>query len=64
MSENFNVISINDIESDNFNKKSRVIITFDDGYENISKIALDILDQFKQKATCFIVLNKIDINRL
>ena len=32
LSENFNVISINDIESDNFNKKSRVIITFDDGY--------------------------------
>ena len=40
--------------------KKKIIITFDDGYENISKIALDILDQFKQKATCFIVLNKID----
>ena len=55
---NYKSFNLKDINKDNYKKK--IIITFDDGYENISKIALDILDQFNQKATCFIVLNKID----
>ncbi len=55
---NYKSFNLKDINKDNYKKK--IIITFDDGYENISKIALDILNQFDQKATCFIVLNKID----
>ena len=55
---NYKSFNLKDINNENYKKK--IIITFDDGYENVSKIALDILDQFKQKATCFIVLNKIE----
>ena len=55
---NYKSFNLKDINKENYKKK--IIITFDDGYENVSKIALDILDQFNQKATCFIVLNKID----
>ena len=55
---NYKSFNLKDINKDNYKKK--IIITFDDGYENISKIALDILNQFNQKATCFIVINKID----
>ena len=42
----------------NYNKK--IIITFDDGYENIYKLAMPILNEFNQKATCFIVKNQIN----
>ena len=55
---NYKSFNLKDINKENYKKK--IIITFDDGYENVSKIALDILGQFNQKATCFIVLNKID----
>ena len=55
---NYKSFNLKDINNENYKKK--IIITFDDGYENVSKIALDILDRFNQKATCFIVLNKID----
>ena len=54
---NYKSFNLKDINKENYKK---IIITFDDGYENVSKIALDILDKFNQKATCFIVLNKID----
>ncbi len=55
---NYRSFNLKDINKENYKKK--IIITFDDGYENVSKIALDILDRFNQKATCFIVLNKIN----
>ena len=55
---NYKSFNLKDINKENYKKK--IIITFDDGYENVSKIALDILGRFNQKATCFIVLNKID----
>ena len=54
LSENFNVISINDIESDNFNKKSRVIITFDDGYFDNFNNAFLILKKYKCPAIIYI----------
>ena len=54
---NYKSFNLKDINKENYKK---IVITFDDGYENVSKIALDILNQFNQKATCFIVLNNID----
>lgn len=42
------------------NYKKKIVITFDDGYENVSKICQEILDKFKYNATCFIVANNID----
>ena len=47
----------------NLNEKvnnKKIIITFDDGYENIYRLAMPILSEFSQKATCFIVKNQID----
>jgi len=44
---------------DNEHKK-KIIITFDDGYENIYNLGMPILKEFDQKATCFIVKNQID----
>ena len=60
LSENFNVISINDIESDNFNKKSRVIITFDDGYFDNFNNAFLILKKYKCPAIIYISTAYLD----
>ena len=55
---NYKSLNLKDICDENYKKK--FVITFDDGYENISKISQEILLEFDQKATCFIVNNKID----
>ena len=55
---NYKSSNLKDICNENYKKK--FVITFDDGYENISKIAQDILLEFNQRATCFIVYNRID----
>lgn len=41
-------------------EKKNLVITFDDGYENVHKYALPILKKYNFKATSFIVSNKID----
>jgi len=54
----YQCLSLKNINHNNVRKK--IVITFDDGYENVFRYAIPILDQFKQKATCFIVKNQID----
>lgn len=54
----YKAFNLKDIKDVSYNKK--FIITFDDGYENVFKIAMDILNDFNQKATCFIVANNIE----
>ena len=54
----YKCVNLRNLEDKEFNKK--IIITFDDGYENIYKLAMPILNEFNQKATCFIVKNQID----
>ncbi len=54
----YKAFNLKDINNDSYNKK--FIITFDDGYENVFKIAMDILNDFNQKGTCFIVANNIE----
>ena len=54
----YKCVNLRNLEDNEFNKK--IIITFDDGYENIYKLAMPILNEFNQKATCFIVKNQID----
>ena len=49
--------SLNKINSKTSKKK--IIITFDDGYENIFTEAMPILKKFNFSATCFIVNKKI-----
>ena len=49
--------SLNKINSKTAKKK--IIITFDDGYENIFTEAMPILKKFNFSATCFIVNKKI-----
>jgi peptidoglycan/xylan/chitin deacetylase (PgdA/CDA1 family) len=51
--------SVNLNELDKLESKN-IIITFDDGYENVHKFALPILNKYKFKATSFIITNKID----
>ena len=52
--------SVNLNELDKLESKN-IIITFDDGYENVHKFALPILNKYKFKATSFIITNKIDL---
>ena len=54
----YKCVNLRNIEDNELNKK--IIITFDDGYENIYKLAMPILNEFNQKATCFIVKNQIN----
>ncbi len=54
----YKAFNLKDINDDSYNKK--FIITFDDGYENVFKIAMNILNDFNQKGTCFIVANNIE----
>ena len=54
----YKCVNLRNIEDTKYKKK--IIITFDDGYENIYKLAMPILKEFNQKATCFIVKNQID----
>ena len=53
---NFNSVKFIDLKK-RINKK--IIITFDDAYENIFKFALPILDKLKFKATIFVVTNSL-----
>ena len=52
--KSFNLNEINNLES------KSLIITFDDGYENVHKYGLPILNKYKFKATSFIINNKIN----
>jgi len=54
----YKCVNLKNIDDNELNKK--IIITFDDGYENIYKLAMPILNEFNQKATCFIVKNQIN----
>ena len=54
----YKCVNLRNIDDNELNKK--IIITFDDGYENIYKLAMPILNEFNQKATCFIVKNQIN----
>ena len=54
--------TLNNINNESINKK--IVITFDDGYESVFKIALPILLKFNQKATCFIVHDYIGKSNL
>ena len=54
----YKCVNLKNIDNNELNKK--IIITFDDGYENIYKLAMPILNEFNQKATCFIVKNQIN----
>ena len=40
-------------------KKNQIIITFDDGYKDISQFALPILKKYNFNATCFLVSNML-----
>ena len=51
-------LNLKNLSEEKYNKK--IVVTFDDGYENIYKIAMPILKKFNQQATCFIVKNQID----
>ena len=52
--KSFNLNELNNLES------KSLIITFDDGYENVHKYGLPILNKYKFKATSFIINNKIN----
>ena len=54
----YKCINLRNIKDTEYKKK--IVISFDDGYENIYKLAMPILKEFNQKATCFIVKNQID----
>ena len=54
LSENFNVISINDIQNNNYSKKGRIVITFDDGYFDNLNNAFIILKKYKCPSTIYI----------
>ena len=43
----------------NNTKKKQIIITFDDGYKDISEFALPILKKYNFNATCFLVSNML-----
>jgi len=53
----FKSVNLKDIFSNTDKKK--IIITFDDGYEDVYLNAMPILKEFNFKATCFFVVNEI-----
>lgn len=69
LKENYEVISLDDLNSPDFNPlmidKVKVIITFDDGYEDNFLYAYPILRKYNLPATIFIttdfIFNKVDI---
>lgn len=58
LTKNYNVISINDINSTKGNKK--IILTFDDGYIDNLENALPILEKYNCPATIYIITSLID----
>ena len=54
LKQNFNIISINDIDK-NLKQKKNVVITFDDGYFDNFRNALPILKKYECPATIYIV---------
>ncbi len=59
LKENFNVISINDIDKD-LGLKKKIVITFDDGYLDNFKNAFPILKKYNCPATIYIVTSFLD----
>ena len=59
LTNNFNVISINDIHK-NLQFKKKIIITFDDGYLDNYEIALPILKKYNCPAIIYIVTSFLD----
>ena len=58
LTKNYNVISINDINSTKGNKK--IILTFDDGYIDNLENALPILEKYNCPAIIYIITSLID----
>lgn len=59
LKQNFNVISINDINK-NFNLKKKIVITFDDGYFDNFENAFPILQKYNCPAIIYIVTSFLD----
>ncbi len=59
LKQNFNVISINDINK-NFNLKKKIVITFDDGYFDNLENAFPILQKYNCPAIIYIVTSFLD----
>tara|TARA_B100001057_G_scaffold201118_1_gene201869 strand:- start:2789 stop:3790 length:1002 start_codon:yes stop_codon:yes gene_type:complete len=59
LKQNFNVISINDINK-NLDQKKKIIITFDDGYLDNFENALPVLEKYECPAIIYIVTSFLD----